>query len=261
MGFRNAVKGFLKFALSEESGLENSLPSLKKCFKSPNRGSILIQAEPYSGATAILLELTESYTSQGKLVIYIDVKDSLIKNRLAGVDLSKLTVVKPNSIEEILDLVEEFRGHKPVYILDSIGYIRDKWNLSESPFRLAERIRKIDPNSLVVCTKTLRKANVLQDYNWSIHLTVRSIKRRYENRIRVGHLISIAGPSGTSRAYIDYNSGRLSKAYEHASEEVNSGVKTKHSEFELDGISAKGMWNFIGCYEREINQRRKRMAD
>lgn len=245
---------FIKHHLLKEKGYKVGIQSLDTILTVPSPGAVLIRAEPYSGATAIALEIAQAASERGIPVVIIDVKDSIVGTRLTGIDKNNLAIAKPSGVEEILNIVDHFNTESrtsPLYILDSVSLIRDKWNLTKNLPLLVERIKKMDPKCTVVCTAMGK--GVLESSVWSIVINISFAKRRYKDGNLLGHILKLTreGSEETTNTYIEYKRGRVSRAYEYVMEQLKRG-SLRTSEFTLHGISGKGMWNFIDAYTERV---------
>ena len=253
---------FLKFTKQEAartSELSTGHVLLDRAFKIPLQSFLLIRSEPYAGATAILLELAEALTKAGKAVIYADVGNSVYTHRLNGIDKDLFYIIKPTAVDEIIDIAHRIKDKMPdpVFLFDSIAFLDLDWQLKKYIPDLAKRIRQILPEATVVCTQRRGKTDPI----WTYVVDIDNIQNIYTpgpdgDNIWSGHVASLKGPHGSSKAYIDYGTGRVSKGYEFVYLEMEKG-KAPNSTFEFDGLKVQGSNKFVHEYNKRLKDARK----
>lgn len=221
---------------------------LDRAFQIPLRATTLLKGEAYSGCTAVALEIAAALTKAGVPVIYVDTGEALFPYRLHGIDPSLMAIVKPLGIENLLDVVRHFHDLKgKAWIVDNIDALT-QWKNDLLPMSgdLGKMFRRGDPSATVIGTQSKRTV----DSGWDQVVQVRLKRREYRDRNPIGHTAEIKGPIGESQIYIEYGTGRISKAYEHAILQYEAG--TPVSGIFTDGeVTARGIRNFV----REANSR------
>ncbi len=248
------IVGFLKKEGANRKVISTGHKLLDRAFGIPLESFMLIKGEPYAGATALAFEIGASLSKSGKTVIYCDVFNYAIEHRLHGINPNNFFIFRPFSLspDEFLEVANTICNtiNDPVFILDNLGLLERDWGtlkLSD----LAKRIRSYHKEATIIATQRNGKVDSL----WSYVVTVEHIENVYNTEdgesIWKGHTAKVRGLNGLSKIYIEYETGRISKAFEHAKLEVENG-KAKTANFELDGIKQQGHWQFIHEYNRRL---------
>lgn len=248
----NAFTSFLKGEIAKQKEVSTGHVLLDRAFKIPLGSNLLIRSEPYAGATAIALELATTLTNSDKTVIYCDVLNSLFPHRLRGCNLNNLYIFRPHTLmaEEFLEILHSLNLTDPVIILDNLKFIESDWK-NWDLVDVINRLRKICPKATIIGVQRKGSTNSI----WSEVVDIKHEKNIYSDSdgtsCWMGHVVSLRGPHGLSKAYIEYVTGRVSKAFEHASLEIENG-KARTSVFKLDSVECQGVWQFIHEHNRRL---------
>lgn len=238
---RKGILKFLKRTTWKVEEISTGSELLDRGFLIPKGGTLLLRSEPYAGSTAVLIELAETLLSENCVVAYVDVADSIFSHRIKSAFKSpELLIVKPTSVEEILDVAAALKNLDSCLCLDSTFMIHDKWNLSKGIHRLAGRIKRVNSRATVLASQ---RGGQSEDF-WNSVVDISFGEKRYKNRILIGHTVKVTGPRGETEHYIHYTNGRLKPAYEEAIKQVESGTP-RHGWFKSQDKKIQGFWNFV----------------
>ena len=246
---KKLINLFYKKAASEKNKLFSGVSQLDKAFCVAKGFLNLLVCEPYAGGTAIALEYAASL-SDSYDIIYFDPNQSVILNRIKGINSENLTVCYPNNASEIMTLVSELVKISEVprfYILDNTKNLRDGWDLKKDLGSFCTNLRTIDPNCTILA---IQRASTARSNAWTNVAYLTTAEKRYINSDLVGHVVSIKSDLGEGYCYVDYTDGRLSKGYDYALSLVLNG-QAKNGLFEFEDIKEKGFWNFVGKFDKK----------
>lgn len=257
--------GFLKREIAASKSQSIGSELLDRAFKIPLKSFTLIRAEPYSGATALVLEIAAHFSNQGHYVIVADVGGSLYPNRLWGINKDYLAAFRPTNARDILKVVQGLKneGVDAILILDMARYITDGWSLDKKLEHFVLGLRELHPGITIICTQ--RKGYIGRI--WSCVIDIKILKYLYDDtgtETAIGHLLRVEGPEGYTTVLVEYYTGRLSPAYEYAALEVEKGV-SKNSIFKYKDVEVQGFWKFVFEYSKRLkdveNSRTESTAD
>lgn len=244
---RNLINLFYKTAVEEKFKIDSGISQLNSGFSLIEGFLNLLVCEPYSGGTALALEYAARLAETWD-VVYFDPNQSVLINRVKGINMENLTVCYPNSGSEIIALVSELvkvSDLPRLYILDNTKNLRDGWDLKMDLGPFCANLRTIDPKCTVLA---IQRASVARSKAWTNIGFISIAEKRYINSDLVGHVVSIKSNGKEGYCYVDYRDGRFSKGYNHALELVLAG-KAKNGIFEYQDIREKGFWNFVEAFD------------
>lgn len=186
---------------------------------------------------------------RGKIVLFLDLKDSLTEDRLIGIDKESLLIAKPTSYQDILGLIANINEEEPqsLIVIDGIELLPEFREGDTDPFVV--NIIRYCNNSTVIVTQT--KGHVSSKWSFIVEVTKKEMVR-YEDETGtyIGYLTEIEGPVGKSIVLINYTPGLVSEGYEKAVElKEEKGVPPK-GVYEYDRRKVRGFWNFVREYDK-----------
>lgn len=219
---------------------------MDRAFKVPMRSCLLLNGTSGVGTTSVALSLSLQL-SLTRPVIYFDIFQSL--NHIRVKNIENLIVAFPWGFEPIslIETIEEFGDEEIVLVFDHFEFLEKLWSKIGWSFEeVLRRLRFINPKITIIGTQ--RHKSISQF--WNNIVTIRHDQNIYqendygENDL-MGHMVSIIGDEGTTRVYIDHQTGTVSKAFEQVKLSIESDEKTRNSIFEKGLIRVQGSWNFI----------------
>jgi hypothetical protein len=218
--------------------------------------SILIRGENYVGLTAVTLELVKEFQKNSFDVLYIDINDSLKKNRIDDLDLNKIAICKVSSEPDLLKCLEAL-DENTLLVLDGMFLLDDtkdsmiqKTNESSHRVRLSRLCSTIRSKGFkfpIIATDS-RKGEVIED-PWTNVIEVKKINSITRDGIVVAHSVKISAENRDYVTYINYKTGRLSEGHKIAQRMRDEFNLSNGSIYEHEGIKAKGFFNFIMEYD------------
>jgi len=239
LGFYRKVQNYEQNQIKSGSVLIDRVLSLKK------GESLLIKTEPYSGGSAVCFEYASYFTKNfDGYCLYIDCNDSFLPSRTSDIDLEKLIHIRPNSSQQVIDVIKEFAvlDKEFLIILDNPFLLKDGPTISN----FLVTIRKILPHCTIIATERILKKHT--DV-WNKVCTLGFKQRHYVERDLIGHTISLKIGLEEIVHYLSYKYGRLSKVYEHMILDIEENNKTKGDVFEFDGYVVRGFWSMLKTIE------------
>jgi hypothetical protein len=241
---------FLKAESAKKNEVSTGMELLDEAFKIPIGSALLINGQAAVGTTSLAIQLATKLTNEGKLVIYFDVFNSMLQHRINEINDDYFLIFKPWDIQpdqllNYLDMIKEYYSD-PVYIFDNIHFLESLWTNQWTFAEFARKIRISNPDATIIATQRKKSYS---DF-WPAVVTMTHLDNIYcemedgTNQL-AGHTAKILGPIGSTKVYVDHFIGKISKAYEVVITGIKSGEKTKTSNFEMDGITARGAWNFV----------------
>jgi hypothetical protein len=254
MRLNDHLNRFLKIEISKSKEVSTGSVLLDRAFGIPLRSFMLIQGEAYSGSTALILDLC-AQLSKEHIVVYFDVFNKPNDYRLHDINLENFIICPSPSFEfeQFMEIVNTICSQvsDPVFVLDNLAYLERDPEHDLRLSNVARRIRSSWPQATIIATQ--RKGFV--DPLWAYIISIESEKNIYDDSegesVWQGHIAKIKGPRGETKVFIEYQTGRLSKAFEHAKLEIENG-KSEVSKFSLDGVEKQGVWKFIFEHNRNL---------
>lgn len=243
MKHKKLINQFLKRAVSEKFKIKSGIHQLDNGFCLAKGFLNLLVCEPYSGGTAVALEFASKLVDTMD-VVYFDPNQSILKNRVKGIDLEKLTICYPNSGSEIITLATELAKVSDIprfYIIDNVKNLREGWDLKTDLGAFCTNLRIVDPNCTILA---IQRASTARSNAWTNIGFLSIAEKRYINSDLVGHICHIKSEVGEGWCYISYVDGRFSKGYDKAIELVLTG-HDKGTYFEWEDIKERSFWKFV----------------
>lgn len=227
---------------------------LDRAFKIPLKSSLLVRYEPQAGATAILLDLAATLTKAGKMVIFFDLKETVYTHRITDIDTDLFLTPKVVSYIDIMDIVSSVKEvgiEDPVFIFDDLRML-DLDKSKRLILNLPTDIRSLISGATVISSQRKGGTHPV----WTYVIELKNVGNEYAENEKgsselKGHILEVKGVHGVSKVFIEYKTGRISRAYEHVVLEMEQG-KSANSIFELDGIRVQGSKKFIHEYNRKL---------
>lgn len=247
--------GYLEFIRKEQAKLRSLTTGsvlLDRAFQIPLNSSLLLLGEASSGTTAVGLELAKSFlTNTSGSVIYFDIYQSIYTHRI--MDLiqfeSRFMRTCPQTILEATTLIQSVsKLNKPfMVVIDGLALLDELKEKVHKLRGLSEYLVRV-PNCTAI---NLHKRGAAGSF-WGSYVNLSFEERRYIDGELVGHTVKVKGPLGTASHYIEYKTGRLSRAYEYAQLQIENGASPS-SEFNLDGVKVKGLWKFVDGFTEQTS--------
>lgn len=207
----------------------------------------LVQGPNNVGGTATALEFLYEFNRRGLNAYVFDIGDSIFAHRIADLDTSKILVIRPQGPEELASALSALakEDQQPLMIFDSLHLFREDevWRIQYNQDNFLGRCQRMFRHPTIVMTERTRMPG--NRGRWKNLLTLEYGEGwTVGPQEKVGHTVTVRGPLGSIRGYVDYNAGRFSKRYFEAAELVRQG-KSPSTVFEFQGKEVKGMRNFV----------------
>ena len=232
----NPVLKFIRKHLWSQT-ITTGLAHLDSCIKVPKNGATLVEAESYSGATALFLDFAVEYSKTG-LVIYVDCPDSVYFSRIPDMTVENFIHFCPSDPQQILDFVSSSSHamEEPLIIIDSF-YLFRSISPELSLSNVVRNVKQMLPKATILVN--VKYSTVTENiYNQTIKLKLK--KNFYISRELVGHFVEV----GKSEHFVSHKSGRFSKVYDYLAVSLEAG-KQKNDLFYFDGIRTQGFWSTL----------------
>lgn len=225
--------------------------------KIPYESFIMIQGDPGAGTTALALEMAE-ILSADKIVLYFDLFSSVLSQKISTIksDTFILCNLWDFSPQQVIEVIQKFYDYKKDLILffDNADSYHKLWRSASWSFdTFVKRVKVLFPEITLIASEKRPRDHSF----WPTLIKVERLNPTYLDldgeSVCIGHLVQIHEnnkPLFTS--FIDYHTGRFSKAFDFVRIQIAQHGKTSGSKFELDGVEATGAWQFVYKYGKKI---------
>lgn len=233
-----------------ERGVSTGSTLLDRAFKIPLGGSLLIKGEHHAGASALAFELTKKLRDMEIPVLFIDVADSWQDHRTDDIDRTSLGYVRPFSIDDIMETAMGFQELPRVaFVLDGPNLLAarkdTRWSSLKDLHHVAKVIRKLYSRSECTIVYTQHEKTQSQGM-WNSIVDISAHTHEYEMGVGTSHLLKIDGPFGSTNVMVEYKRGRLSKAFEEATLQVEDGTDRGGTFIDPDtGEKTRGFHQYV----------------
>jgi hypothetical protein len=215
---------------------------------------------PGVGCTGLALDICEQATRMGMLILYLDLWDAVFSNRLDG--LSEMAMIQSRDLQSIRTMIQfgyrlsKAAGTQMLVVLDGLHLMQESLSVDINHFVASSLVKSCPGLTLLLADRHLKPSTAFDCF---VRLVAGDNQREddHSDAQLSGHILEVHGPQGTSSMFLEHITGRTSKAYEWARQQVDDGSKQMTSTFEWDGVRQQGFWKFVFAHIRQQERLRK----
>lgn len=191
------------------------------CFSNLNLSfgrSYLIRGKSGAGCTAVALDLFKEFLVKGVSGAIFDSVGDIHQYRISDFSNFPVIVLYPSGIDQFFDVLKEFNPEENYVLLFDASYIHsqdDSAQFKSNLDNLRIHVSRLLPKATIIVTE--RENSWPPGFGWSeiILVSPSSLLTEPTTRQRIGHWVDLKNQNGTTRSFVDYSMGRLSRVFDY----------------------------------------------